>query len=110
LKKYPTSVFDREVWREIYLIFLRERVPCLPSVSGDWVQPIFIETSKRGVEISGEIGFVPTGNYMLYLILSRPSFPSIESVSVSKLRRAVIADSRLDDCTLYITVKIPSAG
>jgi hypothetical protein len=105
LKKYSTSVFAKDIWQEIEFIFWRERVPCLPSgTTGDGVEPLNIETTKRGVEISGTIWFLPAGSYDLYLCLSRPSFSSIESVSVSKLRKAAITDSSLEGHTLKITV------
>jgi len=105
LKKYSASVFAKEIWQEIEFIFWRERVPCLPSGStGDGIDPVNIETTKRGVEISGTIWFLPAGNYDLSLCLSRPGFSTIESVSVSKLRRAAITDSSLEGHTLMITV------
>jgi hypothetical protein len=115
MRKYPTSVFASEIWQEIEFIFWREHVPCLPfGTSGDGIEPVNIETTKRGVEISGTIWFLPAGNYDLSLCLLRPGFSSIESVSVLKLRNAVIADSTLEGRTLTITVTVsgetPSAA
>jgi hypothetical protein len=105
LKKYPTGAFTKEIWQEIEFIFWRERVSCLrPGMTGDGVDPVSIETTKRGVEISGAIWFLPEGSYALHLCLSRPGFSSIESVSVGKLRRAVITGASLEGRTLKITV------
>ena len=98
-------MFAKEIWQEIEFIFWREQVPCLPSgTTGDGIEPVNIETTKRGVEISGTIWFLPDGSYDLSLCLLRPGFSSIESVSVSKLRRAAIVDSSLEGHTLTITV------
>lgn len=105
MKKYSTGVFAEDLWQEIEFLFWRERVPCLPvGTTGDGVRPLTIETTKRGVEIYGMIEFLPVGSYDLHLCLSRPSFSSIESVSVSKLRRAAITDSGLEGHILRITV------
>jgi hypothetical protein len=106
LKKYPTSAFSKSIWQEIDFDFMREPVPCLPlGTSGDGLIPIGIEATKRGVEISGTIWFLPSASYDLSLCLARPSFSSIESVSVSKLRRAVITDSHLENHSLKITLE-----
>jgi hypothetical protein len=105
LKKHSTSAFTEDIWREIDFIFWRELVPCLPSgVTPDGIDPVTIETTKRGVEITGTMSLLPAGSYDLALCLSRPGFSSIESVSVSKLRRAAITDSSLKGHTLMITV------
>ena len=76
----------------------------------DGIDADSIETTKRGVEISGTIWFLSTGKYALHLCLSRPGFSSIESVSVSKVRRTTITDSSLERCTLKITVAVSCAG
>jgi hypothetical protein len=105
LKKHPKNVFAEDIWQEIEFIFWRERIPCLPSgTTPDGVEPVFIETTKRGVEISGTMSFLPTGSYDLNLCLSRPGFSTIESVGISKLRRATIIDSCLENRALKITV------
>ena len=111
MKKYPKSVFAEDIWKEIDFIFWRERVPCLPSgMAGDGIDADSIETTKRSVEISGTIWFLPTGKYELHLCLSRPSFSSIESVSVSKVRRTTVTDSSLEGRNLKITVTVSCAG
>jgi hypothetical protein len=105
LNQYPTSAFTEDIWQEIDFIFWRELVPCLPfGVTPDGIEPVTIETTKRGIEISGTMSFLPAGSYDLALCLSRPSFSSIESVSVLKLRRAAITNSSLEGHTLMITV------
>jgi len=105
LKTYPTSAFASEVWRELDFIFWREHVPCLPAgLTPDGIEPVAIETTKRGVEITGTMSFLPTGSYALGLCLSRPSFPSVESVSAAKLRTSTITDASLDGERLRISV------
>ena len=105
MKTYPTSAFASEVWRELDFVFWRERVPCLPAgLTPDGIEPVTIETTKRGIEIAGKMSFLPTGSYALDLCLSRPSFSSVESVSVAKLRTSTITDARLDGQRLTISV------
>jgi hypothetical protein len=105
LKTYPTSVFTKEIWQEIEFIFWREAVSCWPAgTTEDGIVPVHVETTKRGVEISGKIWVLPVGSYDLELCLSRPGFSSIESVSVAKLRSAAIVDCRLEGRTLLIAV------
>lgn len=112
LKRYPASVFGEEVQREIYFIFWRE-ISCLPpGAVVDGVNPEFVETTKRGVEITGSIWFLPEGcpaflregKWAFHLCLSKPGFPAIESVSVEKVRRADITDSCFDGRTLRVIV------
>jgi hypothetical protein len=105
LKEYPTSAFSEEIWQEIDFIFWRESVSCLPAGrTGDGVEPVNVETTKRGIEISGRISFLPEGSYDLELCLSRPDFSSIESVSVARLRQAVIVECGLEGRTLRVVV------
>ena len=63
-----------------------------------------VETTKRGVEISGSSWFLPTANYDLEFCLARPSFSSVESVTVAKLKKAIITESDLEGGTLRIVV------
>ena len=108
MKKHPKTVFAEDIWKEIDFIFWRERVPCLPSgTTPDGIEPVWVEATKRGIEISGTMSFLPTGSYPLYLCLSKSGFLTIESVSVSKLRRAVVVDSSLENRVLKITVSDP---
>jgi hypothetical protein len=105
LKKYPTTAFASEVWRELDFIFWRERVPCLPAgFTPDGIEPVTIETAKRGIEISGTMSLLPSGSCELDLCLLRPSFSSVESVSVAKLRTSTIIDASLDGQRLMISV------
>jgi hypothetical protein len=97
-------MFSREIWQEIEGIFWREGVPCLPDRATDGIGPEFIETTKRGVEISGVMWFLPTGRYQFSLCLSRPWFSSMESVTISKLRRTTILDCCFEGQTLSFTV------
>jgi hypothetical protein len=105
VKTYPTSAFASEVWRELYFVFRRERVPCLPAdLTPDGIEPVTIETTKRGVEIIGTMSFLPSGSCALDLCLLRPCFSSVESVSVAKLRTSTITDASLDGQRLSISV------
>ncbi|WP_395737154.1 hypothetical protein [Prosthecobacter sp.] len=105
MKQYPTSAFSIEVWREIYGIFWRERIPCLPSdVTPDGIDPVAIETTKRGVEITGMMSFLESKSCPLRLCLSRPVFSSVESVSVAKLRASTISDASLEGKRLSVSI------
>lgn len=111
VQKYPTSAFPAEIWEEIESIFWRHEVPCLPrGAACDGLDPLEIETTKRGVEIHGGIWFLtggrgsPSPRFEVNLCLSRPRFSSIESVTVERLRTAVLFDSALEDGLLWVTV------
>jgi hypothetical protein len=105
LNKYPTTALSTELWREINFIFWRERVPCLPAgLTPDGIEAVTIETTKRGVEITGTMSFLPSGSFALHLCLLRPSFSSVESVSVAKLSTSTITDASLDGQRLTISV------
>lgn len=73
--------------------------------------PHDVETNKHGVEIHGTIWFLTGGSsnpeFELTLLLSRPRFSSIGSVTTEKLRDAAITASELDGGFLYVTVDGP---
>ena len=93
------------------MIFWRNEVDCMPQGSAsDGIDPVGIESTKRGVEIHGGIWFLlggrgsPNPRYELNLCLSRPRFSSIESVTADKLRSATISKSAMEDGFLSVTV------
>jgi hypothetical protein len=107
LKKYPLNAFSDDLWEEIYSTFRRQHVPCLPRESAaDSLDRHEIQTTKRGIEISGKISFLPKCQwYPLKLCLASPNFSSLEGVTIAKLRRAAIVDSHLEGGTLSVTVE-----
>lgn len=70
--------------------------------------PDEVETNKLGVEIHGTIWFLTGGSsnpeFELTLLLSRPRFSSVGSVTAEKLQDAAITASELDGGFLYVTV------
>lgn len=92
---------------EVSAIFRKADLSCLPrGASEDGIEPHEIQTTKRGIEISGKIWFLPNSLYSLKLCLARPNFSSIEGVTVAKLREATITGSRLEGETLSITIGV----
>ncbi len=76
----------------------------------DGLDPVEVQSTKRGVEIHGEIWFLPGGRgspnprYELNLCLARPWFSSIESVTVEKLKSSTISESALEEGLLSIAI------
>lgn len=104
-------MFSTEIWKEIEMIFWKQNLACMPrGAASDGLDPIEIQSTKRGVEIHGGIWFLPGGRgspnprYELNLCLARPRFSSIESVTVEKLRSATITESALEEDVIYITI------
>ena len=81
------------------------------GAASDGLDPIEIQSTKRGVEIHGGIWFLPGGQgspnprYELNLCLARPRFSSIESVTVEKLKSANISEAALEEGLLSITIE-----
>ena len=106
----PIRMSD-EIWKEIHFLFWR-KIECLPDgASGDGIDPHEVVTTKRGIEITGKIWFLPGGwssqlpEYSLELCLSRPQFSSIEGVTAEKIRNAKIREATLVGDVLSIVVK-----
>ncbi len=76
----------------------------------DGLEPHEVEATRHGVEVRGGIWFLLGGRgsanpkYDLNLCLSRPKFPSIGSVTMDKLRSAVITEAIFEDGLLTITI------
>lgn len=111
MKKLPPSAFSAEVWKEIMFAFWRHDLESLPQGSScDGLDPLEIESTRRGVEIRARVWFLTGGNsstnpcYELSLCLARPRFSSIESVTAEKLESAAISESVLEDGGLYVTM------
>ncbi len=105
MKQYPTTAFTNEIWRGIDFLFYGTQISNLLSgVVPDGIQPAMIETTKRGVEITGKIHLLPSSSYSLHLCLCRPGFPTVESVTVNKLRASEITDAGLEGKNLTIRV------
>jgi hypothetical protein len=112
LKKFPPSAFSKDIWIAIEMILRREEIECMPKGSAtDGLDPEEIESTKHGVEIRGGIWFLlggrsdPNPRYEMTMCLSRPRFPSIESVTVDKLQSATVSDSEFKDGLLTLTVR-----
>ena len=108
LNHSPTT-FDSEIWTELEFLFRREELSCLPRWSSpDGIIPHEVETTKHGVEIHGTIWFLTGGSsnpeFALTLLLSRPRFSSLDSVTSEKLRTVTISDSSLEDRHLHVAV------
>lgn len=91
--------------------FWRHDLESLPQGSScDGLDPLEIESTRRGVEIRARVWFLTGGNsstnpcYELSLCLARPRFSSIESVTAEKLESAAISESVLEDGGLYVTM------
>lgn len=111
MKKHHPSELSSEVWQQIEFIFWRHRLSCLPSgFTGDGVEPISIETTKRGIEIEGRIWFLPQGCYDLHLCLARPHFTNISSVTAERVTEAIVSEAWLDRKTLRVTAGVPGAA
>ena len=94
------------------MIFWKQDLACMPrGAASDGLDPIEIQSTKRGVEIHGGIWFLPGGRgspnprYELNLCLARPRFSSIESVTAEKLKSATISQSALEGGLLSITIE-----
>lgn len=94
------------------MILWREEIECMPKGSTtDGLVPLEIEVTKYGVEVRGGIWFLlggrdkPNLQYELNLCLSRAQFPSVESVTVDKLRAATISEATFEDGLLSITTQ-----
>ena len=109
MQKHPSTVFSAEIWKELELLFRREELSCLPRYSSpDGLIPHEVETNKHGVEIHGTIWFLTGGSsnpeFTLTLLLSRPRFSSIGSVTAEELRDAIISNASLGNGHLHVTV------
>lgn len=112
MKRQAPNVLSNEVWTELETLFWNQQVP-LPSGTASWdgFDIDEVESTKRGVEIRGGIWVLPGGpgspnpRYDLHLCLARPRFSSIASVSVDKLKGAVISGSKLEGSRLYLTIE-----
>jgi len=75
----------------------------------DGLDPEEIESTRNGVEIRGGIWILlgsgsSNPRFEMNLLLSRPRFSSIDSVTVNKLRSATISKSEFEDGFLSITI------
>ncbi len=111
MKRHSPDAFTKEIWEELNVFFWRNRVDCLPGrPSFDGLDPVAIETTKRGVEVRGGIWFLTGGRrssnprYELVLCLSRPRFSSIASVTLEKLRSATISEATLEEGLLSVVL------
>ncbi len=109
LKTFPPSSLSSDVWKEIEFIFWRHKLDCLSDSAYDGLDPLEIESTKRGVEIYGGVWFLggkdaSNPRYEIILCLSRPRFSSLESVTVEKLRSASISSSEFEDGLLTVMV------
>ncbi len=111
MKRLPPSVFGKEIWTQIEFIFRQHELDCLPSRAAcDGLDPIEVESTKRGIEIRGGIWFLPGGRgspnprFHLNLTLAHPRFSSFESVTVEKLENTTISRSSLDDGLLSVVI------
>ena len=77
MKKQPPSIFSKDIWREVEMVFWRQELSCMPK-----------EAATDGLD----------------LCLARPRFSSIESVTVEKLRVSTITESDFEDGFLSITI------
>lgn len=109
MKQHPTTVLSAEIWKEIEAIFWRHDLSCMPrGAACDGLEPIHIETTKEGVVIHGRMWFLMGGKdstnprFELILLLARPRFSSIQSVTARKLRSASIFHSSLENDLLRI--------
>ncbi len=112
LKKHPPNTLSKDIWQEIEMIFWRQKLTCLPTGSAiDGLIPHEIESTKRGIEIHGEIWFLtggkgaPNSRYNLNLYLCRPRFSSIESLTTKKLNSSTITESYIENGLLNITIR-----
>lgn len=111
MKKHNPSELSSEVWQQIEFIFWRNELSCLPSgFTGDGIEPISIETTKRGIKIEGRIWFLPEGCYDLHLCLARPHFTNISSVTPERVTDVVVTEASLDRKTLRVTAGVPGAA
>ena len=108
MKKHNPSELSSEVWQQIEFIFWRYELSCLPSgFTGDGIEPISIETTKRGIEIEGRIWCLPEGCYDLHLCLARPHFTNIPSVTPERVADVDVTEASLERKTLRVTAGVP---
>ena len=111
MKTYSYDDLSLEIRAQIDFIFWRNEVPSLKAGhSGDGFAVHSVTTTKRGIEFEGIMDFLTDSGHgyethPMILLLSRPTFSSIESITEGKVQAASIRDSWFDGETLIVVVK-----
>ncbi|MCB1232564.1 MAG: hypothetical protein KDN19_20115 [Verrucomicrobiae bacterium] len=113
MKSYPYTAIDDEAWKAIAFVFWRDGIDALPpGTSGDGLSRsnFCVETNKDGVEITGEMSFMSGGHdakffsHPICLLLNRPRFTNVGSVTAKKIIAAEIVESYFEGDTLIVAL------
>jgi len=106
MKFYPLTAMDEGSSKALHCLLLGAELSALPK---GYIFESFIldhlETTKRGIELRGEIWFMDgVPSYRAHICLCRPAFTSVASATEAKVLKAEVLESVLLDGTLGLRI------
>ncbi|MEM7147982.1 MAG: hypothetical protein AAF591_22955 [Verrucomicrobiota bacterium] len=106
MKSYPLNAMDEGSSKALHCLLLGAELSALPKgYTFEGFILDHLETTKRGIELHGEIWFMNgVPSYRAHIYLCRPTFASVASATEAKLLKAEVLESVLVDSTLEIRI------